>query len=41
MAEEQPSERFEMTTVADTLRDRFQERFSFTTYVEEVRDGEE
>lgn len=41
MAEEQPSERFEVKAVAEVLCLRFQERFSFTSYVEEVRDGEE
>ena len=41
MAEELPSERFEVVRVAEVLRDRFKDRFSFTSYVEEVRDGEE
>ena len=41
MAEERPSERFAVATVADVLRDRFQERFSLTSDVDEVRDGEE
>jgi hypothetical protein len=41
MAEERPSGRFEVAAVAEVLRDRFKDRFSFTTYVEEVRDGEE
>jgi len=41
MAEERPNERFEVARVGDVLRDRFQSRFCITSYVEEVRDGEE
>lgn len=40
MAAERLGERFEVAAVAEVLRDRFQERFCFTSYVEEVSDGE-